>query len=343
MRDLKKLARRAQEWSVLQIRRSLLLILNIGFNNTVGYRLLGWLNRKFGFLGSVFLAYPGKRDLALVYGHRFLRKWFRWRPALIGLFRQGDVWGLTLAVTSGERELCRSSNHAHLMNLLRQIDSIQAILGAPQRSLAGVLPSLLSSRGILSVGRESERAAMCLERALDEVALREGLGNDTPIIVLGAGGFVGSKLVSRLSGRQLFPVDTVSDHQSASSPWPSHLSREASGAILVNVSTPGALAHYASRLWSGVVVLNEVYPQPSARTVRMLLSKGVRIYHLSGVVGSAFPRFPGAYSGAIPCCASMSDRVPDVVLLDLAAVVDGQSVPGVHPQPAVDPGPRPTF
>lgn len=335
-----KLARKAQEWLKLQIRRSLLLILNIVFNNTLGYRLLGWLNRKIGFLGSVFLAYPGRRDLACLYGHSLLWKWFRWRPALIGVFREGDLWGLTLAVTSVQRELCDRSNHSHLMDLLERIDKIQAILRAPHRTLAGVLPSLLTSRGVPSEGRESERAAICLEKALHEVTLREGMGEDTPIIVLGASGFVGSKLVPLLSGKQLYLVDLVPDQKTGTGSWPTHLAREASRAILVNVSTSGALAHHASRLWPGVVVLNEVYPHPSERTVRILLRKGVRIYHLSGVVGSAIPRFPGAYSGAVPCCASMSDGVPEVVLLDLAEAVGHESVLGAHPQPAVGPGPK---
>ena len=235
-----KLARRAQEWLKLQIRRSLLLILNIVFNNALGYRLLGWLNRRIGFLGSVFLAYPGRRDLAFLYGHSLLWKWFRWRPALIGVFREGDLWGLTLAVTSVQRELCDSSNHSRLMDLLERIDKIQAILRAPHRTLAGVLPSLLSSRGVPSEGRESERAAICLERALHEVALREGLGEDTPIIVLGASGFVGSKLVPLLSGKQLYLVDLVPDQKTGTGSWPTHLAREASRAILVNVSTSGA-------------------------------------------------------------------------------------------------------
>jgi len=31
---------------------------------------------------------------------------------------------------------------------------------------------------------------------------------------------------------------------------------------------------------------------------------GVRIFHIAGVVGKAFPDFPAGYTGSIPCCAA---------------------------------------
>ena len=74
--------------------------------------------------------------------------------------------------------------------------------------------------------------------------------------------------------------------------------------ILLNVSRKGALARYIPHLWPEAVVLNEVYPEPDRSEVAAIQEKGARCYHISGVEARAWPPFPRAYQGGIPCCAS---------------------------------------
>ena len=72
--------------------------------------------------------------------------------------------------------------------------------------------------------------------------------------------------------------------------------------ILIDVARKGALEKIIPQLWEGVVLLNETYPAPRAKVIRDLGEIGVPVFHLAGVKGFAFPEFPGAYSGGIPCC-----------------------------------------
>ena len=56
------------------------------------------------------------------------------------------------------------------------------------------------------------------------------------------------------------------------------------------------------QMWEGIVILNETYPAPRRRTLQQLEEMGIPVFHIAGVKGIALPRFPGAYSGGIPCC-----------------------------------------
>lgn len=66
-----------------------------------------------------------------------------------------------------------------------------------------------------------------------------------------------------------------------------------------------ALLEYARDRWQGAIVQNEVYPEPSAAEIAELEARGAHCYHIVGVEGRAWPPFPRAYRGGIPCCASL--------------------------------------
>ncbi len=51
-------------------------------------------------------------------------------------------------------------------------------------------------------------------------------------------------------------------------------------------------------------MINEVYPEPSKAEVAAIQTHGARLYYLAGVKAKAWPPFPQAYAGGIPCCAS---------------------------------------
>lgn len=72
----------------------------------------------------------------------------------------------------------------------------------------------------------------------------------------------------------------------------------------INLSRKGALRDYAPWLWPEAVVLNEVYPEPGREELRLTGEVGSQCWHIVGVQGMAWPPFPRAYRGGIPCCAS---------------------------------------
>ena len=53
-------------------------------------------------------------------------------------------------------------------------------------------------------------------------------------------------------------------------------------------------------------MLNEVYPAASKCAIDRMNEQKVSYYHLAGIKGVSFPKFPGAYAGAVPCCAGVS-------------------------------------
>lgn len=73
---------------------------------------------------------------------------------------------------------------------------------------------------------------------------------------------------------------------------------------VLNLTKKGALSEYIPYFWPGVVVLNEVYPEPVKAEVAAIRAKGACCYHIAGVKGRAWPAFPRGYQGGIPCCAS---------------------------------------
>ncbi|HLH31672.1 MAG TPA: hypothetical protein VKY31_10755, partial [Terriglobia bacterium] len=145
---------------------------------------------------------------------------------------------------------------------------------------------------------EADVAAECVLRAIEEVRKLEGL-QCVPVLVLGCRGFVGSRVTARLHGHRVYAIDRTDD---AIAEFPMEVAGER--AIVVNLTWADVLETYLDQLHDGMVILNEVYPPPLPLTVRAIKERNVRVYHLAGVEGSAFPAFPDAYAGGVPCCAA---------------------------------------
>ncbi len=93
--------------------------------------------------------------------------------------------------------------------------------------------------------------------------------------------------------------------------WPAHLRHKA--AILINLTKKAVISDYMGLFWKELVLLNEVYPEPSEKEVAFLSRLGVRAYHIVGVKARALPRLPRVYAGGIPCCAAWN--APDMEVL----------------------------
>ncbi|PWT82703.1 MAG: hypothetical protein C5B58_07775 [Acidobacteria bacterium] len=306
-------SRSQQRWQT-DLWRVALIASFLFLSNRLCFALLGALNRIGLSLGTVFLAYPGSDDILRKYCYARIREWACWRPTLIGAYRQEGCWGLMFAITGTEIDFERSENAFRLTQLFRRMESIRRTIGAHEVRFAGVLPSKFRKHGVTARELEVDAATTALLKAEKMVRDCEGIDETAPIIVLGANGFVGQRLTAKLVGRTVYPIDV--GPLGASEPnrngWPTHLNGQR--AVLINVAASGTLALYLGLVWKSLVILNEAYPAPSPALLQELVSRNCRCYHLAGVVGTCYPKFPQPYARAVPCCAARVARDTPIVM-----------------------------
>jgi hypothetical protein len=218
------------------------------------------------------------------------------------------------AVAGTEKDFEQPENADRLKKLYARMESIRRTIRAREVRFAGVLPSKFHTHGVTTGESEVEAAVAALLQAEAIVRSWEQISESTPVIILGANGFVGHRFTSRLVRRNVYPVDigplgaSVPNRDS----WPTQLSGKR--ALLINVASSETLTLYLDLLWNSLVVLNEVYPAPSRQVLERLSARNCRCYHLAGAVGNAYPDFPWPYAGAVPCCAArITDETPLVV------------------------------
>lgn len=294
---------RRPHWK-LHLQKIALIASFLVVSNRIVLTMIGALNRKPFLIGTVFLAYPGSDDILRTYCYGRLREWASWRPTLIGAYNQEGSWGLMFAVASTEKDFERPENAKRLKELYGRMVSIAGAIRAREVRFAGVLPSKFHAHGVTRGESEVEAAVAALLQAEAIVRSREQIGESAPVIILGANGFVGRRLTSRLARRNVYPVDVgpLGAGMANSDSWPAQLSGQR--ALLINVASSETLALYLGLLWNSLVVLNEVYPAPSRQVLERLSARNCRCYHLAGAVGDAYPDFPWPYAGAVPCCAA---------------------------------------
>jgi len=276
------------------------------------------LNRRLGVIDAVFLMYPADTWYTGRYCYRWQSVKLKWSPGLAGIYYQGKKWGLILGVTSHERDFLKSNNDFRLREMTAKVTDIQALVGASSCRFAGILDGLLRKKGIVSEQTPQGPTVDAILKAEKMVERMENLDADVPLVVLGARGFVGAQLVERLQGREVHEIDlSASASKGKEGERTCRLGSNLAGrkALLINVARRSALTDYSEFFWPGLVILNEAYPPPSSAHLRTIKQSGVTIYHLSGIRGTAYPAFPGAYSGSIPCCAASRDFVEGEVVV----------------------------
>lgn len=296
------------------VSRIALIVISIFFNHDFVFAFVGWLNRRWRFLETLFLVYPATYDYYLAYAYEFQRKPMAWSPWPCLLFRQEGKWGLMVSISSTEEEFTKPENRENLIKVVNRVERIRQLIGASQKTFAGILPGFLCREGILDESPETEVTVEAVARAEAEVRAKLGYPADVPLVVLGGRGFIGRRLVARLEGREIHSVDLQDGEVAAQ--WPEHLrSRKA---ILINVTRAGSLRDYMDRFWPELVLLNEVYPPPKREELQVLWNIGCHAFHVVGVVARAYPSFPRAYEGGIPCCAARKTEAMRVIVKRLA-------------------------
>lgn len=294
------------------------IILNLIINNNPGIYLLGILNKYLlgSRIKSIFIMYPASKK----HSDRYVFDWYaeriKWKPALVGILKQNSFWSLVFGITAMEADFYEEKNLENLINLEKRTEKIKNLAEAENKRFAGILPSIFASKKITNVSAENSATVQAVIEAVKQLILRLKLASDTPIILLGSEGFIGKRFFEAYDGGgKIYPIDIKNSEQIGD--WPIHL--KGKNVIILNITKKNALSRYIDSLWKESVILNEVYPEPDELEIKRIRKTGARIFHIVGVKGKAWPSFPSAYSGGIPCCASYlpRDEKLDVIIKEL--------------------------
>jgi hypothetical protein len=300
-------ADRSQSWRMIRwtshLHKIALIASFLLVSNRVVLSIIGALNGRLLSIKTVFLVYPGSDEMLKRYCYDVFPDWLFWRPTLIGAYNQAGSWGLVFAIARTENDFDRPDGTNRLKTLYARMETIRRTIGASDVRFAGVLPGRYYADGLATGESEANSAVAAVLNAVLIMQNLEKIDAAAPIIVLGANGFVGRRLIAKLAGRNVHGVDVGPSGLSFANrgAWPSRVIGER--ALLINVARAETLTLYLDLLWSSLVILNEAYPAPSPKILEKLGALDCRCYHIAGTVGDSYPNFPWPYAGAIPCCA----------------------------------------
>ena len=182
-----------------------------------------------------------------------------WKPGVSGLFRQNGKFGIMFTVSNCDSQFIDPGNQERLRTLLQRMEKIRQLFGARQKTFAGILPGIFFRSRMVREIPESEVTVGVIGKVIEAVKFSAGLSADAPIIILGGCGFIGNRVAKSLPRDVIHIVDIAG--KSDEHGWPNQL--RGKPALLLNISRSAALGEYVGRFWPELVVVNEVYPEPS--------------------------------------------------------------------------------
>jgi hypothetical protein len=293
-------------------RRLSLEILNIFINHDWLFWLIGAINKHIRLLEAVFLVYPANEKYALAYVYRRRLPKVMWNPWLCGLLWQDKKVTLMFCISATNGQFTNPENVENLKRAAERMEKLRQLFSVKRKTFAGILPGILHSKEIIHDAPEADITAVAVSQAIDLVKIQESLGDHSPIIILGGKGFIGRRVVRLLNKQNIYSIDSLDGQDSKD--WPSINERQG---IVVNITLSNALKDYLDVILPGMVVINEVYPEPTLEILQRLREKNCKCYHIVGVKAFALPPFPAAYRGAIPCCAAWPSPKMRVVVRKL--------------------------
>jgi hypothetical protein len=294
-------------------RRLSVILINLLFNHSIVYKAVGFFNKYLHFVESIFLLYPANKNYEDYFVYSWYAKTMKWNARLVGIIIQEKKIVLIYGISALERDFVQRENINKLQLITTKMEAIRALLKAKQKTFAGILPGVLVARNLIKDSPEKEITVNAIIKALEVIKEKEKIEASIKIIVLGGNGFIGSHLIKRLDNAISFDIkNTDGSFDSLVEKY------RGNKLILINVSMSNVLKNYINKLWSNVIILNEVYPAPDKNELEMIKTIGITCYHLVGVKGKAYPRFPYDYNGGIPCCASFWSEQNEIVLKRLS-------------------------
>ena len=300
------------------IQKTLTISLGVLAPTYLPFVLIGIWNRLFGGWQSLFFCYAGNASYGRSYAPPAISILFRWRPSPIAVLSQGGARGLVVASDMTEADFLDPKNAADFVRFQKRLKRVARIMGVEQIHLAGILPSVLRHSDVLTPYASRGLIVDLVAKAASQLVDDRFGGDWPPLIVLGAGGYIGEPLCAALGAREIHRVDPAL----GSSILPDLGGRPA---LLIDVARAGKINDYIPQMWPGLVVLNEAFPEPARKSRKRLVASGVELWHLAGAEGSVWPNLPFAYGGAVPCCAVHRPQQasgPVLRLLEVAA--DGE-------------------
>lgn len=272
-------------------------ILNFSINHNWFFWLIGKFNKRTGIIKSVFLSYPANYVYASKYAYGFRIRKPNWKIRLTGFLLQNRKIIVMFTLFVEESEFLKKDNKEKLKEIAWRMEKIRRLIRADEKTFAGILPGLLSKRKIIDNTPEADITASIVVEAVGLVRKKIGLNEKISVVVLGGRGFIGKKVVEKLSIQQfdVYVIDLTGSNK-----WPERKTRK----IIINVARHNTIQLYLNFLREGDIVLNEAYPGPPSEIINKIKSLNCDCFHIVGVKAVAFPRFPHAYSGGIPCCAA---------------------------------------
>jgi hypothetical protein len=298
------------------VRRLFVLNINLLFNNRIIWSVLGVLNKRLRLIKTIFLAYPANNNFAKEYVFDSVLEETRWHPWFTGFFIQNGKVGLKFAISSTESDFRDENNLEQLRSLWFKMSYLKHLLESDQVTFAGVLPGIFYKKNIIHrLPIELDNTVQAVKKAVLSVIVDLQLDIDTPIIVLGGKGFIGNKFMYEMSDRKVYSID-IKDKSNKHS-LDKIIDSAKSKVIILNVASQRALLDNLLYFNEKVIIINEVYPEPSVEIINKIKSQGGVLFHIVGVAGRSFPRFPRAYRNGIPCCASWNSENTDVKLIKI--------------------------
>jgi hypothetical protein len=284
------------------------LVINF-LSNKLFFFCLGAINKNFlkGKIATLFMIYPATQKYSRAYVYDWQAQKMKHQPKLVGFFSQKGKWGLIFGVSLTEEEILDGKSSVYLEKIERSFEKFRKIVGAKKKTYAGIIPGIMRKRSISESSSDAESTATAVVAATKKIIGEESLGSIIPVIILGGKGFIGSVVTKKLQSENypVYPIDYDPKKRERIGKWPRQLKGQP--VVILNVTKKGVLKEYIPEIWPNSIVINEVYPEPSWKEISQIKTLGASFYHIVGTEGEAFPSFPRAYKGGIPCCATIFD------------------------------------
>ena len=208
----------------------------------------------------------------------------------MGMYTQGGKLGVKLGIAALPQDFLGSGGKRLAASVHGKTREIVRLCDLKTYSFAGLLPGIMHQARIRREPHERASTASAVAQAALTL-LNAELPQDAPIVLLGGNGFIGRALNKALSNREVVVVDLSNGTRCGRIPD--------DPCLVINVASPTALDELVPLIPQHSTVLNEAYPPPRREILTGLAARKIKLRHVAGVVGEAWPPFPFEYSAGI--------------------------------------------